>query len=78
MATLEEAEAPRQPEEQEDDEDEEELLPHSEAVDVFQEGLAMVVQDPLLCDLPIQVRADSARGAGGRPRAAQDSTSGCK
>uniref|UniRef100_A0A8C6CV32 U11/U12 small nuclear ribonucleoprotein 25 kDa protein n=2 Tax=Moschus TaxID=68410 RepID=A0A8C6CV32_MOSMO len=24
-------------------------------VDVFQEGLAMVVQDPLLCDLPIQV-----------------------
>uniref|UniRef100_A0A0P6J6T4 U11/U12 small nuclear ribonucleoprotein 25 kDa protein n=2 Tax=Heterocephalus glaber TaxID=10181 RepID=A0A0P6J6T4_HETGA len=39
----------------EDDEDEEETLPHSEAVDVFQEGLAMVVQDPLLCDLPIQV-----------------------
>uniref|UniRef100_A0A2K6CP30 Small nuclear ribonucleoprotein U11/U12 subunit 25 n=1 Tax=Macaca nemestrina TaxID=9545 RepID=A0A2K6CP30_MACNE len=24
-------------------------------MDVFQEGLAMVVQDPLLCDLPIQV-----------------------
>lgn len=41
----------------EDDEDDEETLPHSEAVDVFQEGLAMVVQDPLLCDLPIQVRA---------------------
>lgn len=40
----------------EDDEDDEEALPHSEAVDVFQEGLAMVVQDPLLCDLPIQVR----------------------
>ncbi|KAF5921019.1 hypothetical protein HPG69_005597 [Diceros bicornis minor] len=39
----------------EEDEDEEEALPHSEAVDVFQEGLAMVVQDPLLCDLPIQV-----------------------
>lgn len=39
----------------EDEEDEEEALPHSEAVDVFQEGLAMVVQDPLLCDLPIQV-----------------------
>lgn len=37
------------------EEDEEEALPHSEAVDVFQEGLAMVVQDPLLCDLPIQV-----------------------
>ena len=44
------------PEPQEDEEDEEEALPHSEAVDVFQEGLAMVVQDPLLCDLPIQVR----------------------
>lgn len=43
------------PEPQEDEEDEEEALPHSEAVDVFQEGLAMVVQDPLLCDLPIQV-----------------------
>ncbi|XP_029803309.1 U11/U12 small nuclear ribonucleoprotein 25 kDa protein [Suricata suricatta] len=43
------------PETPEDDEDEEETLPHSEAVDVFQEGLAMVVQDPLLCDLPIQV-----------------------
>ncbi|XP_001082002.3 U11/U12 small nuclear ribonucleoprotein 25 kDa protein [Macaca nemestrina] len=40
---------------QEEDEDEEEALPHSEAMDVFQEGLAMVVQDPLLCDLPIQV-----------------------
>lgn len=49
-----EAEAAVRPE---DDEDEEEALPHSEAVDVFQEGLAMVVQDPLLCDLPIQVRA---------------------
>lgn len=50
-----EAEAAAQPEAQDDDEDEEEALPHSEAVDVFQEGLAMVVQDPLLCDLPIQV-----------------------
>lgn len=54
---LEAAEAAAQPEAQDDDEDEEEALPHSEAVDVFQEGLAMVVQDPLLCDLPIQVRA---------------------
>ena len=43
------------PEPQDDKEDEEQALPHSEAVDVFQEGLAMVVQDPLLCDLPIQV-----------------------
>ncbi|VCW78173.1 unnamed protein product, partial [Gulo gulo] len=49
------AEAAARPEAPEDEEDEEEALPHSEAVDVFQEGLAMVVQDPLLCDLPIQV-----------------------
>lgn len=58
-----EAEAAARPEAREDDEDEEEALPHSEAVDVFQEGLAMVVQDPLLCDLPIQVRrgVDRAR-----------------
>lgn len=49
----------------EDDEDDEEALPHSEAVDVFQEGLAMVVQDPLLCDLPIQVR-DRSLGCGTR------------
>ncbi|XP_078522150.1 U11/U12 small nuclear ribonucleoprotein 25 kDa protein [Lissotriton helveticus] len=34
---------------------EDEELPHAEAVDIFQEGLAMIVQDPLLCDLPIQV-----------------------
>ncbi|XP_014304680.1 U11/U12 small nuclear ribonucleoprotein 25 kDa protein [Myotis lucifugus] len=59
-AALEEAQAEPEaaaarPEAREDDEDEEEALPHSEAVDVFQEGLAMVVQDPLLCDLPIQV-----------------------
>ena len=33
---------------------------------MFQEGLAMVVQDPLLCDLPIQVRA--VRGPSGRGR----------
>lgn len=39
----------------EDCKGEEEALPHSEAVDLFQEGLAMVVQDSLLCDLPIQV-----------------------
>lgn len=35
----------------EDDED----LPHSEILDIFEEGLAQLVQDPLLCDLPIQV-----------------------
>lgn len=53
---LEEPRVVARPEPQDDEEDEEEALPHSEAVDVFQEGLAMVVQDPLLCDLPIQVR----------------------
>ena len=37
-----------------DDEDEE-ALPHSEILDIFEEGLAQLVQDPLLCDLPIQV-----------------------
>ncbi|XP_026110167.1 U11/U12 small nuclear ribonucleoprotein 25 kDa protein [Carassius auratus] len=44
-------------EEQEDDEeeDDEEALPHSEFLDIFEEGLALMVQDPLLCDLPIQV-----------------------
>ncbi|NP_001083423.1 uncharacterized protein LOC398918 [Xenopus laevis] len=36
-------------------EDADEELPHAEVVDIFQEGLAMIVQDPLLCDLPIQV-----------------------
>uniref|UniRef100_A0A8C7MER7 Small nuclear ribonucleoprotein 25 n=1 Tax=Oncorhynchus kisutch TaxID=8019 RepID=A0A8C7MER7_ONCKI len=30
-------------------------LPHSEFLDIFEEGLARLVQDPLLCDLPIQV-----------------------
>lgn len=58
-----EAEAVARPEVLEDDEDEEEALPHSEAVDVFQEGLAMVVQDPLLCDLPIQVRQGRVQGS---------------
>lgn len=38
----------------EEDEDEE-TLPHSEILDIFEEGLAQLVQDPLLCDLPIQV-----------------------
>ncbi|XP_044159848.1 U11/U12 small nuclear ribonucleoprotein 25 kDa protein [Bufo gargarizans] len=37
------------------EEDVEEELPHAEVIDIFQEGLAMLVQDPLLCDLPIQV-----------------------
>uniref|UniRef100_A0A8C1WF85 Small nuclear ribonucleoprotein 25 n=1 Tax=Cyprinus carpio TaxID=7962 RepID=A0A8C1WF85_CYPCA len=41
--------------EEEEEEDEEEALPHSEFLDIFEEGLALMVQDPLLCDLPIQV-----------------------
>lgn len=37
------------------EEEDEEALTHSELLDIFQEGLARLVQDPLLCDLPIQV-----------------------
>ncbi|KAK1162822.1 U11/U12 small nuclear ribonucleoprotein 25 kDa protein-like [Acipenser oxyrinchus oxyrinchus] len=37
------------------EEEDEEDLPHAEFLDIFEEGLARVVQDPLLCDLPIQV-----------------------
>ncbi|KAL4659068.1 U11/U12 small nuclear ribonucleoprotein 25 kDa protein [Arapaima gigas] len=40
---------------QSEEEEDEEALPHSEFLDVFEEGLARLVQDPLLCDLPIQV-----------------------
>lgn len=42
-------------EEQDEEEEDEEALPHSEFLDIFEEGLALIVQDPLLCDLPIQV-----------------------
>lgn len=45
---------PAEEEEAEEDEDED-ALPHSEILDIFEEGLARLVQDPLLCDLPIQV-----------------------
>ncbi|XP_029294116.1 U11/U12 small nuclear ribonucleoprotein 25 kDa protein [Cottoperca gobio] len=38
-----------------EEEEDEEALPHSEILDIFEEGLALLVQDPLLCDLPIQV-----------------------
>lgn len=41
--------------EEHEDEEDEEALPHSEFLDIFEEGLALMVQDPLLCDLPIQV-----------------------
>ncbi|XP_053708018.1 U11/U12 small nuclear ribonucleoprotein 25 kDa protein [Synchiropus splendidus] len=39
----------------EDAEEDVESLPHSEILDIFEEGLARLVQNPLLCDLPIQV-----------------------
>ncbi|KAI9546578.1 hypothetical protein NQZ68_025740 [Dissostichus eleginoides] len=39
------------------EEEDEETLPHSEILDIFEEGLAQLVQDPLLCDLPIQANA---------------------
>ncbi|XP_062264019.1 U11/U12 small nuclear ribonucleoprotein 25 kDa protein [Platichthys flesus] len=38
-----------------EEEEDEESLPHPEILDIFEEGLAQLVQDPLLCDLPIQV-----------------------
>ncbi|XP_058509809.1 U11/U12 small nuclear ribonucleoprotein 25 kDa protein [Solea solea] len=41
--------------EEEEEEEDVEALPHSEILDIFEEGLAQLVQDPLLCDLPIQV-----------------------
>lgn len=60
---LEEEKTPLQEAAPEEEEEEEDALPHSEIMDVFEEGLARLVQDPLLCDLPIQVfihRLDSA------------------
>ncbi|XP_048018164.1 U11/U12 small nuclear ribonucleoprotein 25 kDa protein [Megalobrama amblycephala] len=45
----------KEEQEEEEEEDDEEALPHSEFLDIFEEGLALIVQDPLLCDLPIQV-----------------------
>ncbi|XP_061702341.1 U11/U12 small nuclear ribonucleoprotein 25 kDa protein [Syngnathoides biaculeatus] len=37
------------------DEEDVETLTHADILDIFEEGLARLVQDPLLCDLPIQV-----------------------
>ncbi|KAF4115815.1 U11/U12 small nuclear ribonucleoprotein 25 kDa protein isoform X2 [Onychostoma macrolepis] len=45
----------KEEQEEEEEEEDEEALPHSEFLDIFEEGLALMVQDPLLCDLPIQV-----------------------
>lgn len=47
-------------EQEEEVEEDEEALPHSEFLDIFEEGLALMVQDPLLCDLPIQVYHQTA------------------
>lgn len=51
----EEIELDNRTEEEAPDEEDQEALPHSEILDIFEEGLAQLVQDPLLCDLPIQV-----------------------
>lgn len=45
---------------QETEEEDVDALPHSEILDIFEEGLARLVQDPLLCDLPIQVLCPSS------------------
>nr|XP_057905620.1 U11/U12 small nuclear ribonucleoprotein 25 kDa protein [Doryrhamphus excisus] len=38
-----------------DTEEDMENTTHADILDIFEEGLAHLVQDPLLCDLPIQV-----------------------
>ncbi|XP_061556917.1 U11/U12 small nuclear ribonucleoprotein 25 kDa protein isoform X2 [Phycodurus eques] len=38
-----------------EEEEDVEALTHADILDIFEEGLARLVQDPLLCDLPIQV-----------------------
>ncbi|XP_077380966.1 U11/U12 small nuclear ribonucleoprotein 25 kDa protein isoform X2 [Festucalex cinctus] len=37
------------------EEEDVEAFTHADVLDIFEEGLARLVQDPLLCDLPIQV-----------------------
>ncbi|XP_078450968.1 U11/U12 small nuclear ribonucleoprotein 25 kDa protein isoform X2 [Lampetra planeri] len=39
--------------EEDDDEEDEEKMSHTQFLDVFQEGMARILQDPLLCDLPV-------------------------
>lgn len=41
-----------------------EELAHAEVLELFQEALARLVQDPLLCDLPPQVRPGLTAGLG--------------
>ncbi|KAJ4936841.1 hypothetical protein JOQ06_001427 [Pogonophryne albipinna] len=41
-----------------EEKDDEKTLPHSEILDIFEEGLSQLVKDPLLCDLPIQVHLE--------------------
>ncbi|XP_077415918.1 U11/U12 small nuclear ribonucleoprotein 25 kDa protein isoform X2 [Vanacampus margaritifer] len=38
-----------------EEEEDVESFTHADILDIFEEGLARLVQDPLLCDLPIQV-----------------------
>ncbi|XP_051904857.1 U11/U12 small nuclear ribonucleoprotein 25 kDa protein isoform X2 [Hippocampus zosterae] len=38
-----------------EEEEDVESFTHADVLDIFEEGLARLVQDPLLCDLPIQV-----------------------
>ncbi|XP_072838538.2 U11/U12 small nuclear ribonucleoprotein 25 kDa protein [Pogona vitticeps] len=45
-------------EEEEEEEDEQEKMAHAEVLELWQAGLARLVRDPLLCDLPAQVTAE--------------------
>uniref|UniRef100_A0ABM5EZG4 U11/U12 small nuclear ribonucleoprotein 25 kDa protein n=1 Tax=Pogona vitticeps TaxID=103695 RepID=A0ABM5EZG4_9SAUR len=44
--------------EEEEEEDEQEKMAHAEVLELWQAGLARLVRDPLLCDLPAQVTAE--------------------
>ncbi|XP_061416885.1 U11/U12 small nuclear ribonucleoprotein 25 kDa protein-like [Lethenteron reissneri] len=48
-------------EEDDDDEEDEEKMSHTQFLDVFQEGMARILQDPLLCDLPVGVTLEEIR-----------------
>ncbi|XP_078713203.1 U11/U12 small nuclear ribonucleoprotein 25 kDa protein [Lampetra fluviatilis] len=47
--------------EEDDDEEDEEKMSHTQFLDVFQEGMARILQDPLLCDLPVGVTLEEIR-----------------
>ncbi|XP_032834289.2 U11/U12 small nuclear ribonucleoprotein 25 kDa protein [Petromyzon marinus] len=48
-------------EDEDDDEEDEEKMSHTQFLDVFQEGMARILQDPLLCDLPVGVTLEEIR-----------------